>query len=133
MENRRQTRQKAIIRGVLKELYGCHPTAEKVFELARTKDSTISMSTVYRNLSEMAEAGIIDKLHGIGRKAFYDQNTMPHSHFICEKCGNIYDIPYEMAKEFSAKAAESLKCRITSFEFTAKGLCADCDIANNNK
>lgn len=123
----RNTKQREIIKQAIDELYGCHPSAEAVYEKVHSIAPQISAATVYRNLAAMSEAGIIRRLHGSCRKAFYDQNTANHPHFICNKCGKVFDIPCAIAEDFVNKAIRLFKCSISSCEITAHGICEKCN------
>ena len=39
-----------------------HPTAEQVYDIARRSYPKISLGTVYRNLNQLAEHGILKKI-----------------------------------------------------------------------
>ncbi|MDD6057373.1 MAG: transcriptional repressor [Clostridiales bacterium] len=69
-----------------------HPTAETVYLNIRESFPNISLGTVYRNLSLLAEIGKIRKLStGMGPDRF-DWDTTPHYHFICNDCGAVLDL-----------------------------------------
>ncbi|MCD6594372.1 transcriptional repressor, partial [bacterium] len=71
-----------------------HPTADEIYNAIKKKYWTISKATIYSTLDLLEELGKIQKII-IGSSARYDWNTKPHHHFICRKCGNIYDIEQE--------------------------------------
>ena len=58
-----------------------HPTADMVYVNMREKFPHISLGTVYRNLSLLAEIGEITKISTEGPDRF-DANQNPHYHFI---------------------------------------------------
>jgi Fur family peroxide stress response transcriptional regulator len=69
-----------------------HPTAETIYSDLREEFPNLSLGTVYRNLSLLAQTGEIQKITtGIGADRF-EANQMPHYHFICNYCGAVYDI-----------------------------------------
>ena len=39
-----------------------HPTAEYIYEILKEEDSKISLATLYRNLNQLADKGIIKKI-----------------------------------------------------------------------
>ena len=74
-----------------------HPTADEVFEDMRKIYPSISLGTVYRNLSQLVSDNRIQKFTAGGVEHF-DANTHNHYHFYCKSCKNIYDIdikPYD--------------------------------------
>lgn len=88
----RYSKQRESIKEYLQSVY-THPTAEEVHTNLLLSMPNLSLGTVYRNLSSLSDNNEIKKIitsSGIYR---YDGNTMPHSHFICSKCGKVSDIP----------------------------------------
>lgn len=69
-----------------------HPTANEVYEQVKKVIPDISLGTVYRNLRELSEKGIILELKAKDGINNYDYDTSTHGHFVCEKCGKIYDV-----------------------------------------
>ena len=92
MAARRNTQQKEIIRHTLCRM-DSHPTAMAVFEAVRRDHPTISRSTVYRVLGQLAETGEVLRLRLSGEEDRYDGNTCRHSHVRCTRCGAVADIP----------------------------------------
>ena len=85
------SRQRESIKNFLAGCYD-HPTAETVYQNMKKEYPNISLGTVYRNLSLLADLGEIQKLSiGIGPDRF-DGNTAPHYHFICRDCGGVSDL-----------------------------------------
>lgn len=87
---RRMTKQKLAILGYLQNTTS-HPSAEKIYNDLFKLCPKLSLSTVYRNISQLSEDGIIDRMSIKYDSDHYDANTAPHNHFICEKCGDIID------------------------------------------
>jgi len=85
----RTTSQREIIKDYLKSTKS-HPTAEMVFRNTRKTLPRISLSTVYRNLKDMADDG--DILEIADKTVRYDGDISHHAHFFCDKCGKVYDI-----------------------------------------
>lgn len=91
MENLNFSRQRILIKNILKSRTD-HPTADMVYQTAREADPQISLGTVYRNLKLLSGIGEADTLDTADKKIHYDGNVNKHSHFICERCGEIYDV-----------------------------------------
>src|SRR5690606_25014984 len=53
----------------------------------------LSLSTVYLNLSALAEAGLVSEFRGASGEALYDSNVSPHYHVVCKETGAILDVP----------------------------------------
>lgn len=74
-----------------------HPTAEEVFLRAKHGMPEISMATVYNCLDALVQSGLVKHVtlaRGAGR---YCPNMHEHGHFLCERCGTIFDIDLEQA------------------------------------
>lgn len=106
---------------------GFHLTAEEVFKKVKEIDSTISKGTVYRNLKDLVDEGILWKISmkdGIMR---YDYPKEKHNHVICSKCGTVKDFLYEFGTK---KIVQSLKEQTnidSDFEtVTVYGICDEC-------
>ena len=108
-----------------------HPTADMIYESVRKEQPNISLGTVYRNLSMLAENGQILKIStGIGPDRF-DGFTEPHSHFICTCCGNMIDMDYVLGEDIIADASKSFTGSIEQYELKFFGKCDNC--LSNNK
>ncbi len=89
----RNTLQREIIHQTLCEMR-CHPTAAMVYDCVHQSHPTISRSTVFRVLAQMAEEGSIRRLGLSGSDTRYDGDLHPHGHVRCRICGAISDIPW---------------------------------------
>lgn len=69
-----------------------HPTADMVYETARSEDPTISIGTVYRDLKVLEKGKQICSIETTDTRLHYDGNTDAHCHYVCTKCATIYDI-----------------------------------------
>ena len=69
-----------------------HPTADFVYENMKQIYPNISLGTVYRNLSLLADLGEIQKLSSFGGADRFDARTAPHCHFMCTRCGRVMDV-----------------------------------------
>ena len=52
----------------------------------------IAVGTVYRNLNELAEVGIIRKIEVPNAPDRFDKTVAPHEHLICPECGAVEDL-----------------------------------------
>lgn len=102
-----------------------HPTAETVHASVREAFPNISLGTVYRNLSLLAELGEIQKLSVSDGPDRFDYIAAPHCHFYCRACDSMIDIDL-CIDDLEVRANEAFAGRIerSSVQFT--GLCPDC-------
>ena len=100
-------------------------TAEQVFEYITPKNPSISKATVYRNLSQMVEAGVLINIGNYFGAARYDCILHKHHHFVCTRCQKIFD----MEGDFSA-VIDGVSKRdgldITDYNIVFSGICSDC-------
>lgn len=118
----RYSRQRELILNLVKS--SCeHPTAEDVYEQAKRIEPSLSLGTVYRNLKNLADGGVVTTLETMDKRVHYDGNLQSHRHFICKKCGKIVDlfVSAEIPKELSdmGLTVEDEKC-------IYYGICGDC-------
>lgn len=124
------SRQRESIKNFLATRYD-HPTAETVYLNIREEFPNISLGTVYRNLSLLAELGEIQKLStGIGPDRF-DGNTNQHYHFICNKCGSMLDLALDRLDHINVLAGQHFDGEIEGHLTYFYGKCPDCKKAES--
>lgn len=96
MKRQRATRQLAVIYDALIATPD-HPTAEQLFQRVRDVLPRVSLGTVYRNLDKLREQGRLRVVRLEGGHAHYDAVTEAHDHFVCERCGEVMDLPNHTA------------------------------------
>ena len=99
----------------------CHLTAEEILESL----DHIGTATVYRALDHLTELGIIRKL-SVGKKsAVYEYIRDQHMHFVCRRCGVVYDIQADLSGMIR-EAAQCCGHKVDWSEVTAHGVCKAC-------
>ena len=90
-KNTRQTKQKRVILEELRKVTS-HPTADEVYLMARKRIPNISLGTVYRNLEQLSEQGLIRKLELAGSQMRFDGRVYRHHHVRCVQCSRVDDV-----------------------------------------
>ncbi len=103
-----------------------HPTADVVYANMRQEIPNISLGTVYRNLSLLADKGEILRLSCDGKTDHFDGFTHPHYHFICEECGAVSDIEMDLTDMLNQQASECTDGEITGHTIFFHGYCRCC-------
>jgi len=88
----RHSKQRQLILGIVQNAAD-HPTADRIFQIARKQMPTISLGTVYRNLQLLSETGLISSIRLDDKSIHYDRSCASHFHFVCRKCHHVEDIP----------------------------------------
>lgn len=122
----KKTQQREAIISFLKTRKD-HPTAETIYQNVRKEHPNISLGTVYRNLSILAERGDILKLTYDGKFDHFDATTEPHCHFYCKTCHAVSDIETAIPSAFQKKAKNSFDGNIHGFSIFFYGICKDCE------
>ena len=108
--------------------YPIHPTAEELYTVLKdTVGVTVSLATVYRNLGQLADAGMILRIPVPNSPDRFDGTLSPHHHMRCEKCGRVTDIPEGAVPEICSCAAKATGLRITGCGILFHGICRDCE------
>ncbi|MEG0830049.1 MAG: transcriptional repressor [Anaerovoracaceae bacterium] len=122
---KRNTVQKDVILKTVTKLK-IHPTAEEIYAEVVCDYPRISKATVYRNLNQMAEAGIILRIQVPNSADCYDYHVDNHYHLKCTKCGRIYDVEIPYMEELDKKFTEKSGCEIDGHSIIFKGRCSKC-------
>ena len=126
--NMKYSRQRAAILSSLQSRRD-HPTAETVYTSMKEAFPNISLGTVYRNLNQLAEAGMIAK-HSFGVLSIdhFDYNTSPHYHFVCKCCNAVIDLPMEHSgfASIDEAASEGFDGLIEEHRLYFCGICKNC-------
>ena len=102
-----------------------HPTADWLYETLRPAYPDLSLATVYRNLRDLQEAGLVRSVGVVAGKERFDATVAEHPHFVCTVCGKVADAPFELPAALGKAAADS-GFRVTETALTLRGICADC-------
>lgn len=121
----KHSKQRDCIKAFLKSRSD-HPTAETVFLNIRHEFPKISLATVYRNLSLLADLGEIQKISAGSGPDRFDAVTAPHNHFVCSRCGNVMDLEMDSIANIDEVAGRTFQGRIEGHTVYFYGQCPDC-------
>ena len=103
-----------------------HPTADVVYSNVRTEFPNISLGTVYRNLTLLADLGEIARLRVGDGVDHFDADTSPHYHFVCSDCGSVIDLEMDSIDSINQTAARNFDGQIAGHITCFYGLCPHC-------
>ena len=103
-----------------------HPTADTVYMNVRKEYPNISLGTVYRNLTLLADIGEIARLRLGDGVDHFDADTSPHNHFVCTECGSVIDLEMDSIDSIMDAAGQHFDGQIRGYVTYFHGLCGDC-------
>lgn len=102
-----------------------HPTVDAIYQALSAKMPTLSRTTVYNTLKLFVDHGASLSLMIDDQKQNFDGDISLHAHFLCTKCGKIYDLP--MDDSFKNQLGTTLEGHIvTELHQYYKGVCVTC-------
>jgi Fe2+ or Zn2+ uptake regulation protein len=120
--------RRAILRALQSSVE--HPDAVWVYEQVRRELPRVSLGTVYRNLAQLHEAGLVIELD-IGRARRWDGRVTPHEHIVCQCCGAVQDLDILRGRDrLEDMAARSSGFLVRSYQLHFEGLCPHCQHNN---
>ncbi|MBU1657934.1 transcriptional repressor [bacterium] len=102
-----------------------HMSIETLYGIMLKKFSSISLATIYKNINLMLENTFIQEVKLPNAKSVYELTKTPHSHLLCEACGNVEDILLNLNSiiEDALKASEF---QIEKTDLVLSGVCKKC-------
>lgn len=122
MASTRYSRQRELIYCALQETKE-HPTADMIFQALKPENPSLSLGTVYRNLSLLSQEGRIVRMPFPVER--YDADTSPHPHFVCTRCGSVRDLDLPYDPELDRAAAQTGH-QVSGHTVLFSGVCAQC-------
>lgn len=119
----RRTRQRLAIEEVFQK--ESRPlTPPEIHKGAKRILPQIGLRTVYRQLKDMSEEGLIVGVDYPGQPLRYEWVSQGHhAHFICRRCDRVYDLQVEVP-DVEVKAPAGFQ--LTGQETIFYGICPDC-------
>lgn len=99
-----------------------HPIVDTIYNDLKPELPGMSLTTVYNTVKQFSKMGMIQMLTIDERHICVDENTCPHGHLLCEKCGKVVDVPIQgMSKKKMIDG--NLIHEVHQYY---KGICKDC-------
>ncbi|WP_024787875.1 MULTISPECIES: Fur family transcriptional regulator [unclassified Lebetimonas] len=114
---------------ILKELENQgHASIEEIYEKIKEMFPSISLATIYKNITSLKEEGIISEVC-LHQKPKYELSKEDHAHFICKNCGRVIDVPLNKSiiNDIEEKFPDTQK------ELYIYGICEECKKEMKNK
>ena len=102
-------------------------TAQQIHRRLRRRNRSVGLATVYRALSAMSEAGVVDELpHGSTETCYRLCGSEHHHHLVCDGCHRVIELPGCPARGWIERGAAEAGFVVTGHRLEARGLCASC-------
>lgn len=122
----RRTRQREAISILLGELDDFR-TAQQIHDLLRGNGESVGLTTVYRTLTAMADAGEVDVIRVDSEQLFRRcQSRSHHHHLVCRNCGHAVEIVGSAVETWARTTADEHGFREIDHELEIFGLCSNC-------
>ena len=102
-----------------------HPCIDEIYMALCDDIPTLSKTTVYNTLKLFSEQGAALMLTIDEKNTNFDADTSVHSHFLCKRCGHIYDLKCPEA----IKKVENIDMdghQVSEVHYYYKGICKNC-------
>lgn len=121
----RMTEQRRVIASVLSTSHD-HPDVEELHRRAAAIDKKISIATVYRTVSLLEEAGIIER-HDFrdGRARYEELGTEHHDHLIDMHSGKVLEFSDPRIEELQREIAQRLGYKLVDHRLELYGIPLD--------
>ena len=119
------THPRTKILDVLQSHPGTHLSADEIHNKLVEHNESIGLATVYRVLTQLELAGLIQKNQFNDNQSNYEIKKQHHDHLICTKCGKIIEFMNNDLELLQEKISEKYQFRLDSHVMTLFGVCRD--------
>jgi Fur family ferric uptake transcriptional regulator len=105
-----------------------HLTSEDLHNIVHKKDSSIGLTTVYRTLKLLTEAGLAREVRFGDNKTYYEHhhNHEHHDHMICTECGKVIEFFSPDIEDLQDQMADNFGFKPTHHSLRMWGVCSVC-------
>jgi Fur family transcriptional regulator, ferric uptake regulator len=122
----RSTRQRSAISALLDEIDEFR-SAQELHDELRKRGEGIGLTTVYRTLQALSDAGTIDVLRTDSGEAVYRRcSSGHHHHVVCRECGYTVEVEGAAVEEWAESIASAHGFGNVSHTLEVFGTCTTC-------
>jgi Fur family ferric uptake transcriptional regulator len=128
----RSTRQRAAVSAVLDAVQDFR-SAQELHDLLKQRGENVGLTTVYRTLQSLAEAGQVDVLRtGDGESVYRRCSSGHHHHLVCRVCGRAVEVEGPAVERWADKVAAEHGFVEVSHTVEIFGVCQACAAATTS-
>ncbi|OZD61304.1 transcriptional repressor [Rhodococcus sp. 05-340-1] len=125
----RATKQRSAISDLLDTIEE-FKSAQDLHDELRKRGEGIGLTTVYRTLQTLADAGTVDVLRTDNGESVYRRcSSGHHHHLVCRSCGFTVEVEGPTVEKWSQSVAESNGFSDVSHTIEIFGTCGQCSAA----
>lgn len=123
----RATRQRLAVADVLGRLDGFR-SAQELHDQLRAEGAQVGLTTVYRNLQALVDAGEVDALRADDGEVVYRRcaTDAHHHHLVCRSCGRSVEVEGPEVETWAVRTAARHGFRDATHTVEIFGTCGDC-------
>lgn len=122
-------------RAVLQALHEAgHATVDQLAGAVQGTTPDVSLSTIYRTLEVLDEAGLVTHTHlHHGSPTYHSVDEEPHVHVVCRRCGSIDQQPIEVAQSLAQQLRAGIGFAVDMTHLAVHGRCAACTESDSDE
>ena len=102
-----------------------HINIDKLYEEVKSKFSSISLATIYKNINFMINNMLLLEVKIPNQKSVFEIVKEQHSHLVCNDCGSVVDIKID-TKRIVDSISNDYQFKIDQSDLVFSGNCANC-------
>jgi Fur family ferric uptake transcriptional regulator/Fur family peroxide stress response transcriptional regulator len=104
-----------------------HANIDEIYEVAKKRHSTMSLATVYKNVTALLEKNVLKEVALNNFKSKYEIAKDTHAHLVCKECGGVEDIDLNKSIYNESKSlAKNRDFDFNEVELNIYGICSKC-------
>lgn len=122
----RSTRQRAAVAALLEETDDFQ-SAQQLHDRLKHRGDSVGLTTVYRTLQSLADAGAVDVVRTDDGEAVYRRcsSGSHHHHLVCRKCGKTVEVEGPAVESWAIRIAAEHGFTDVAHTLEIFGTCAD--------
>ncbi|GGY20889.1 Fur family transcriptional regulator [Streptomyces tanashiensis] len=123
----RSTKQRAAVSAALSEVDEFR-SAQELHDMLKHRGDSVGLTTVYRTLQSLADAGEVDALRTSDGETVYRRCSTGdhHHHLVCRLCGKAVEVEGPMVEQWAETIASEHGFVNVAHTVEIFGTCAEC-------